>query len=383
MKTNGEASSPLTPPLTMEQLARKRPILHPTERQAAPITRTSIYVEAASTDVRPHIRSERIATDEKRAIWKMTLEGLSKPDIAAAPYPRRRLLSREDLLRSQSLHHAPGHGFRPPEAEVFYHPRTTRSESPRRIRRFDGSRITAANITQIFSADDRQLLLDTSYPWSCIGKIWWQRDDGATKWGSAALVGPSTIVTASHLLPWNEQATLWFSAETPFLPGSHQAFVLDQTSYSFIEDEEIVAGYDIAVCHLSEPLGNELGYFGYKKYVDDWEGRNYWTTVGYPWDILFSLFPIVEHGIAIEDDDSDDFSSMELETKADTASGMSGGPLFAFWEDGGPCIIGVMSGVAVEGNLNPFQDFSEKNSVFAGGNALLALCNWARSEWGG
>ena len=33
---------------------------------------------------------------------------------------------------------------------------------------------------------------------------------------------------------------------------------------------------------LYTPLGNSLGYFGYKTYNDDWEDGNYWTKCGYP-----------------------------------------------------------------------------------------------------
>lgn len=76
-----------------------------------------------------------------------------------------------------------------------------------------------------------------------------------------------------------------------------------------------------------------------------------------------------ELGISVHDDDSDSYDTLELETRADIASGQSGGPLWGRWTNGGRQIVGTLSGR--EDNF-----LEEKNSLFAGGNGLSRLCRW-------
>jgi hypothetical protein len=71
---------------------------------------------------------------------------------------------------------------------------------------------------------------------------------------------------------------------------------------------------------------------------------------------------------------------MELETNnGDASPGDSGGPFFAFWDDGFPYIVGVVSGQEQEYQF-PFSE--EYNNVAAAGAAMVAFVAWARANWG-
>ncbi len=122
-------------------------------------------------------------------------------------------------------------------------------------------------------------------------------------------------------------------------------------------------------------MGNWLGSLGSRGYNEDWEGNAWWEHAGYPYDLSpGGNEPCYQFSITIDDDDDDDYDTVELETDADIASGQSGGPLWAIFNDGGHQIIGVLSGRD--------NDFLESSNVFAGGNGLNALVTWGRANWG-
>jgi len=103
--------------------------------------------------------------------------------------------------------------------------------------------------------------------------------------------------------------------------------------------------FDTAVLRLDDRLGDSLGYFGAVPYDDDWNDANYWTLVGYPGMVASGEQPSIQGGISFHDDDEDsnDYgTAMELESQtADATEGDSGGPMYAFWDDG-PYIVAVM-----------------------------------------
>lgn len=75
-------------------------------------------------------------------------------------------------------------------------PRTMGLPTPKPLRRFSGARVFPANFTQIYNGESRSIYYDTSFPWVCIGRL--GKPDGT--WGTAALVGKNTILTASHVV---------------------------------------------------------------------------------------------------------------------------------------------------------------------------------------
>ena len=270
--------------------------------------------------------------------------------------------------------------FLPEEAPVLPGgPRSIGRPEPRPWRRFKGQRVIPLTWTKLFDGDSRQIFRDTSFPWVCIGRLF--RPDGT--WGTASLVGRSTILTACHVL-----AGLWEPGQPlrqtiRFVPACFDnVSLLGSTWTSQLVNiaawEPAIArvdGYDMAVAQLDQPMGEWLGYFGARAYDDDWEDLAVWAHVGYPYDVGMGQRPTYELGIAVRDDDGDSYDTLEVETQADSASGQSGGPLWGVFPEGGHQIIGTASGYE--------DNFGQRlSTVFAGGNGLVNLIRWARETWG-
>jgi len=268
----------------------------------------------------------------------------------------------------------------PENASVSFGPKALGRPKPRMLRRFNGSQVEPALFTQIYDGESRQVFSSTDVPWVRIGQI----NSSLTGGGSAALVGVSTILTAAHVVQnsWSPgapvQGTVTF---TPAMFDGVSPLGADWTAnvIGIAAWEQFVGvdGYDMAICQLDQPLGDWLGAFGFRAYDDDWEDMHVWSHVGYPFDLSPNGDrPCFELGISVHDDDSDSFDTLELETRADIASGQSGGPLWGFWTNGGRKVVGTLSGR--EDNF-----LEAKNSLFAGGNGLVRLCRWGRDNWGG
>jgi V8-like Glu-specific endopeptidase len=209
--------------------------------------------------------------------------------------------------------------------------------------------------------------------------VW--RDASAASWsksGTAALVGPRVVVTASHLLPFGAPAG---ASKVLFVPGYFDgasvagpgaaSWVTEAVGYTFEPDDQ---AFDMAVLRLNEPVGDWLGYMGARTYLSGWEDKPVWEMVGYPGDVAMAQRPSFEVGISVLDDDSDgDF--LEIEHHGDSSDGNSGGPLFSFWPNG-PYVIGVLSGL--ERRTGPD---AEDANVSAGGKGMVDLVRWARDTW--
>jgi V8-like Glu-specific endopeptidase len=283
------------------------------------------------------------------------------------------LLSKELLKRpAASLHKS----FIPPEAELFPLPKIVGPSPQRMLRRFSGKKVTPANQTFLDGNDDRKLFFDASYPWCCIGRI-----SSGNEWGTATIVGENFVITASHVV-----AGLWtpgqpLTSSITFIPAMNgnqsilgPTWTSQVTGIAAWQEINDVVGYDVAICQLDKPMGDWLGYFGSRSYDEDWEDNAWWEHVGYPYDLSPSgTKPCYQLSIDINDDDDDDYDTVELETDADIASGQSGGPLWAVFNDGGPQVIGVLSGNQ--------DNFWETTNIFAGGNGLNSLVTWGRNNW--
>ena len=291
-----------------------------------------------------------------------------------------------EYMKNENIFHK---SFIPSEANVLYRPRIVGRPSPKYIKRFSGKRIIPANnFVQIYNGDGRQIFYDDTYPWCCIGYL--QTKNG---WGTATLVGDNFVITAGHVIGglWSPgqplTETITFTPAMNIIPPSNKAkSILGDDWFANVVNiaawEEVydgtIAGYDMAICELDKPLGTWLGYFGSRSFDSDWEDGNYWEHVGYPFDMSPNGFkPCYELNVAVYDEDSDDYSTQELDTEADIASGQSGGPLFAFFQDGGPQILGVLSGR----EETDYWLWQSNEAVFSGGNGLNSLIRWGRDNW--
>jgi V8-like Glu-specific endopeptidase len=244
-------------------------------------------------------------------------------------------------------------------------------ERPRLVRR-NGTRVRPE---WVIPPDARSPYYPNSYPFSLVGRIfvWWDAaSPNWTKWGTASLLGARTILTASHMVPWD--SSNW---KALFVPAYYDgASIHGAWAASWVTNAQgypsHAQGDDMAVMRLDVPLGNNLGWFGFRTYDDDWEDQNVWTLPGYPWDKDNGNRPWLHLNFPIIDDDNDG-AGVELEYRADTEDGQSGAPVFA-WFSGSPDVVGTHSGG--EDNVG-----EPRQNVAAGGNALTNLLHWARNNW--
>ncbi|MDQ2753032.1 MAG: S1 family peptidase, partial [Bacteroidota bacterium] len=268
----------------------------------------------------------------------------------------------------------------PTWSDIIYSPKISAGVIVPSLRRLNGRRVKPH---YVFGNDDRQTFYPSGYPWQCIGRVFVWTDPSNPNWswsGSAALVTHNTILTAGHVAPWG--ANSW---KVLFVPAYYNgSSTLGAGVLSYVESywgyntNDHVAAWDYCVMKLYDPLGDSLGWLGSKTYDGGWNDGNYWTLVGYPGAVASAEQPSWQGGISFHDDDEDG-DAMELETdNGDSSPGDSGGPIFAWWDDGSPYIVGVISGEEEEYQF-PFS--SQDNNIAAAGSPMVDLINWAWSNW--
>ena len=258
----------------------------------------------------------------------------------------------------------------------------------RPLRRRDGTLITPEYLFGIYKRQSYKPSNVKKSPHSLVGKlqVWLGSGPpaGPSYVASGALISENAILTAAHAVPW-----LWVDWDLPFKALFVPAYYDGKSVFTRSDGTTPAAwcynvfgypghdqGDDMAVWKLSEPLGLEFGYFGYKTYSDDWEDLPVWRLNGYPGDMDGGQRPVRVIDFPITDDDNDG-AGVELEYKADSKGGMSGGPVWAWWDKNGvptPYIVGTHAGG--EDNFG-----EEKHNLAAGGPALSALIKWARDNW--
>lgn len=274
----------------------------------------------------------------------------------------------------------PSKAHRPDWADLIYHPKMSTGIIRPTLRSISGNRVIPH---YVFGNDVRQPFYPSGYPWQCIGRVFAWTDPSNPNWswsGSGALVAHNTILTAGHVAPWGSNP--WMVLFVPaYYNGSS---TLGSGVYSYVESYwgydtgDQVSAWDYVVMKLYDPLGDYLGWFGSKTYDDGWNDGNYWNLVGYPGAVANAEQPSWQGGISFHDDDEDG-DAMELETdNGDSSPGDSGGPMFAWWSDGWPYIVGEISGQEEEYSF-PFS--TEDNNIAAAGSPMVDLIIWALSNW--
>jgi hypothetical protein len=243
----------------------------------------------------------------------------------------------------------------------------------------------------IINGESRSLVFPDRYPYTAVCKLnsSFQPSPGAafqrTGQATGFLIGRSTMMTSGHVgpptdRPWQIQVipACW-GGRSIFGPGM-VTFV--KSTWSWNSD----AGSDIKICQLFDPIGDQLGFFGYRGYDSDWEDGAYWTMAGFPFDISLTAMSR-ETDIAVRDDDDGDdidvdgdtYDTTQVESDADEADGVSGAPLWGWWE-AGPYAIGVHHGVERDGTIT--GSGIETRSCASGGDGFVAAAHWGRSMWG-
>lgn len=259
---------------------------------------------------------------------------------------------------------------RPTWVEHSFLPRGVPPPAREMLRRRRGGRVHAE---KVYGDDDRGSFWPGEYPWNCTGRVFGWTDPSYT-WttsGAGVLVGPRHVLTAGHICPWG--AKPWMMLFVPGYFDGKPVPGLDSYVSDFrgVNTDDGVSAWDFAILRLYDPLGDQLGWFGAKNYLKRWQDKPYWQLIGYPAAIAGSERPSWQSGISALDDDADG-RALEIEHHGDTSDGNSGGPLFGFWPDGFPYVIGAHSGFDA--------DDREENNIAAGGTAMVELIRWAKQN---
>ncbi|MDX3924694.1 MAG: trypsin-like serine protease [Shinella sp.] len=218
----------------------------------------------------------------------------------------------------------------------------------------------------IFHPDGRNLYDDRTFPWRCVCQV-----TSGTKTGCGVLIGPRHVLTASHVIDWNASGDSVRLLQGGTLIGT--ASSTDALAYEFISDVTYTnADDDYAILVLNARLGDGLGMLGARTYDSDWDNETAnWFSIGYA-PTLSLATPVFQTGFFLDEDDFDLGGGRMLITKTgDFERGMSGSPVFGFW-DGGPFVVGVVSaGMSGLGNFN----------AIAAGSNLTRLVSQARSQF--
>jgi V8-like Glu-specific endopeptidase len=273
--------------------------------------------------------------------------------------------------------HGPGH--RPPHFAVEYVPALGDQAQPR-----PRSNATHGLPTGVFSPDERELLASTHFPWCTVGRI-----DTPYGTGTACTIGPRLLLTANHLIAWNRDGTAGWARFRPAYDLGTAPFGeawatcviawFPTTPADGMTGREVA--FDYAICVLDTPIGEIVGYPGYRTYDDEWNGDRYWQHLGYPSDLAASQRPAYQgelHVATAEDHRFGGQIGRVLGHFSDIVPGHSGGPLWGWWaDDPWPTIVGVQS------SQSPHPAYTQAgDNECAGGPALSLLIAHARERYG-
>lgn len=179
---------------------------------------------------------------------------------------------------------------------------------------------------KIIGLDDRVLIADTSVvPYRRICYLSMTTSLGYSFKGTGWLIGPRVLVTAGHCVYNREHAygigkmrsvKITVARNGQFNLGTANATRVE-TTQGWISngDEE----WDFGVVFLDQPLGNQVGFFGFANYPDnDLKGKLV-NVVGYPGEQTATMWGRVDKIVGV--------SSQRLEYLADTTGGQSGCPV--------------------------------------------------------
>ena len=199
--------------------------------------------------------------------------------------------------------------------------------------------------------DGRWTYFDLAYPWGSVCKV-----EHAGAVGSGVLIGPRHVLTASHVIKWNDPN--WPKVTVHAYDSFNAGVALAPWRWCYTKVSNVDSGNvdeDYAVLILDSYLGNQRGYLGYRTYNSSWDGESWWKS------------------LKLDEDDFDyGWGRVMITEDGDFMPMQSGSPVFSFfkkkkwWQ-----VIGVVSGGEPGGNEN----------YVAGGSGLTDLIAWARANY--
>jgi len=186
----------------------------------------------------------------------------------------------------------------------------------------------------VVGTDDRVRIGDaTAFPFRAIGWLRTQSPSDPDSWFtcSATLIGPRTLITAAHCIydhddgGWANQILFNPGANEPnFAPFGEYAYRTAHILTAYIDNYQgyygSVVPWDIAVVILEEPVGDRLGWYGFK--VDEATTMQA-HIVGYPADMPQGTMWRASCEIG-----AFQFSELEVWHDCDTFSGSSGSAIY-------------------------------------------------------
>jgi V8-like Glu-specific endopeptidase len=272
-------------------------------------------------------------------------------------------------------------GFRPNHLNLSVAPKTLEKEFSRRYwtPKFKENMEGLASPSTVFSPDTRYNFNDTAFPWCTCGKV-----ETAGGYGSGVMIGPRHLLTASHVIDWGPNNTAGSVKFTPsYFDGSSPfgvAYATEIYSFKKVDGSDLIDleenAFDYVVCVLDTRLGELTGWMGATDYTTNWNGKEYWSHIGYPSDMSGGQRPAFIGSGSIESADNGSVggrTGFRMVHKVDVIPGQSGGPYFGWWDnEPWPRVVGIQSGENLGG-------VGGKNTS-GGGNPLTELIVFAKNN---
>lgn len=272
-----------------------------------------------------------------------------------------------------------GPGHRPPHLAAEFVPSLGDSLAARAQRQ-----PSSAIPTAIFGADERELLTNARFPWSAVGRI-----DTPCGTGTGCAIGPRLLLTANHLIAWNDDGTAgWLRFRPAYdlgvAPFGEAWATRVLAWFATAPADGMLAhevAFDYAVCVLDAPIGALVGYPGYRTYDRTWNGARCWQHLSYPSDLVASQRLAYQDDLYIATVGEQHIAGQlgyVLGHFGDIVPGHSGGPLWGWWpDDPWPTIVGLQSSQSATPAPTP-----EGDNECCGGPALTTLLAYARERYG-
>ena len=295
---------------------------------------TALLEFPKGADAGVETRFQKVADAAAGSLWRLDVRvagaparsGRLAPPIEHRAVPRRTGAAARGALRLEP--------FLPEFVGSRPVPKRVRLRRRHSLQRRDGTKLEPL---YVFPPDGRHTYYDLEYPWMCVGQV---ECNGSISTG--ALVGPRHVLASSHALDWNAPWAVFRAHHFGDYNRAvgHTWCVWYYEKLGAVDSETMDEDY--VVCVLDQPIGYDLGWFGSRTYVDDWDHGLYWAHCGYASDIGLAEFPTYQDGIALQEEDGGNMKAMSSIT-ADLTEAHSGGPVFGWW-DNGPYIVGVVCG---------------------------------------